>query len=221
MHNLTGVNFTHFVDEKYYISRYGVRVIVLGEFHYSGEEDTGANFTQKVIRDCACVPGFAFFSKLTKVLRGRTYRPTNEEPRETWQHIAFYNFVQKFVAEESSTSPTEAMWRTAQAPFLHVVRVLEPDVILLSGSRLTALDSPFRRCSLVDLQSSRHTYHVTFLMLRQRVSLFVKGCDGQPEGCPAVFCFLTWQRHRQAGKTHRVTIAGGTALHVSHQPPIS
>ena len=136
MHNLNGVNFLPFVGEKYYNSRYGVRVLVLGESHYGSEEDNCADFTQRVIRDLAYRPGFAFFSKLTNVLRGRTDWPSDEERRETWQHVAFYNFVQEFVAAESRVAPTEAMWRAAQAPFLNVVRELKPDVILVLGSRL-------------------------------------------------------------------------------------
>lgn len=136
MHNLTGVNFLPFVGEKYHNSRYGVRLLVLGESHYGVDADSGPDFTQKVIRDCAYVSGFAFFSKLTNVLRGRTDWPTDEDRRETWQHVAFYNFVQEFVGEESRIQPIKAMWRAAQAPFLNVVRELEPDVILVLGSRL-------------------------------------------------------------------------------------
>lgn len=125
-----------FVGEKYRNSRYGVRIMVLGESHYSYEEYTGANFTQKVIADCAYVPGFAFFSKLTNVLRGRIDWPTDEERREIWQHVAFYNFVQEFVGGESRIAPTREMWREAQKPFQEVVRTLEPDVILVLGARL-------------------------------------------------------------------------------------
>lgn len=136
MHNLKSVNFLPFVGEKYYTSRYGVRVLVLGESHYGSEEDNCADFTQRVIRDYAYVPGLAFFSKLTNVLRGQCDWPTDEERRETWQHVAFYNFVQSFVAGEARVAPTTAMWAAAQAPFEEVVRELEPNVILVLGSRL-------------------------------------------------------------------------------------
>ncbi|MCX9070647.1 hypothetical protein [Citrobacter portucalensis] len=136
MQNLTGVNFMPFVGEKYHNSRYGVRVLVLGESHYGADEDCSPDFTQKVVEQCAYEPDTPFFSKLTNVLRGRTDWPTEEERRETWQHVAFYNFVQDFVGAESRIAPTRPMWRAAQAPFQEIVRILEPDVILVLGSRL-------------------------------------------------------------------------------------
>lgn len=133
---LPGVKFLPFVGEHYHNSRYGVRVLVLGESHYGATEDSGPDFTQKVVQDCAYVPGEPFFSKLTNVLRGRIDWPTDEERHETWQHVAFYNFIQEFVGGQSRIAPTPAMWQAAQAPFLEVVRTLEPDVILVLGSRL-------------------------------------------------------------------------------------
>lgn len=136
MHNLTGVNFMPFVGEKYHNSRYGVRVLVLGESHYGAGEDCSPDFTQKVVEQCAYESGTPFFSKLTNVLRGRTDWPTEEERRETWQHVAFYNFVQEFVGGGSRIAPTREMWQASQAPFLEVVRTLEPDVILVLGARL-------------------------------------------------------------------------------------
>lgn len=130
------INFLPFVGDKYRDSRYGVRLLVLGESHYGGEEDDAPDFTQMVIRKYAYTPGLPFFSKLTNVLRGHTDWPTEEERREAWRHVAFYNFVQEFVGNDSRIAPTPAMWREAQAPFVEVVRQLEPDVILVLGVRL-------------------------------------------------------------------------------------
>lgn len=134
--DLPGVKFHPFVGEKYHNSRYGVRLLVLGESHYGTEEDYGIDLTQKIIRDYAYAPGFAFHSKVTNLLRGRTDWPTDEERREAWRHVAFYNFVQEFVGDASRLPPTQKMWATAQAPFLEVIRALRPDVILVLGSRL-------------------------------------------------------------------------------------
>ncbi|MCM5697381.1 MULTISPECIES: hypothetical protein [unclassified Leclercia] len=111
-------------------------MLVLGESHYGATEDSGPDFTQKVVQDCAYIPGEPFFSKLTNVLRGRIDWPTDEERRETWQHVAFYNFIQEFVGGQSRIASTPDMWRAAQAPFLEIVRALEPDVIIVLRSRL-------------------------------------------------------------------------------------
>lgn len=130
------VNFHPFVGEKYFDSRYGVRVLVLGESHYGHPEDMAHDFTQHVVTKHAYCSGFPFFSKITSVLRGNTTYPSDAERFDAWQHVAFYNFVQTFVAEESRVAPTREEWKAAQTPFREVVRVLEPDVILVLGRRL-------------------------------------------------------------------------------------
>lgn len=130
------INFLPFVGDKYRDSRYGVRLLVLGESHYGAEEDDAPDFTQRVIRENAYTAGLQFFSKVTNVLRGRADWPTDEERREAWRHVAFYNFVQEIVGNDSRIAPTTKMWREAQAPFVEVVRQLEPDVILVLGVRL-------------------------------------------------------------------------------------
>lgn len=132
----SSINFRPFVGSKYANSRYGVRVLVLGESHYADESDVGNDYTQHVVETHAYCAGIPFFSKLTAVLRGDTSYPTDEERFETWQNIAFYNYVQSIVGEGSRIAPTPEAWNAAQAPFLDVVQELKPDVILVLGSRL-------------------------------------------------------------------------------------
>lgn len=67
-----GINFRPFVGSKYADSRYGVRVMVLGESHYADEHDVGHDYTQYVVKTHAYCTGISFFSKLTAVLRGDT-----------------------------------------------------------------------------------------------------------------------------------------------------
>lgn len=163
------VKFHPFVGEKYHDSRYGLRVLVLGESHYNpiGWEEYSPDFTQRVVDDLAYVPGKLFFSKLTNILLGRRGYPTNEERREAWQHVAFYNFIQEFVGGEARVAPTRAMWAAAQAPLVEVVRQLEPDVIIVLGSRLwnkvgeLPPHFPVEWCSIIHPSSSM-SYEPTF-----------------------------------------------------------
>ena len=130
------VKFLPYIGENYANSRYGVRVLVLGESHYGTEDDYAPDFTQNVIRDEAFKPGFRFFSMITTMLRGDTSWATEEERREAWQHVAFYNYVQEFVGDAGRIRPTTAMWRNSETALHEVVAELQPDVIVVMGYQL-------------------------------------------------------------------------------------
>ncbi|ALL15906.1 hypothetical protein PE051_01640 [Enterobacter asburiae] len=169
---MLGVNFHPFVGEKYYNSRYGARVMVLGESHYGDGIDSAPDFTQYVIQEHAVKPGLPFFTKLTNVLRGSVDCPTEEERIETWKHVAFYNYVQEFVGESARIAPTTAMWKASYAPFLEVVRELEPNVIVVLGSRLwdnvpnLPPEYPTEWCSIIH-PSSRMAYEPSMAALAE------------------------------------------------------
>ncbi|HBL7242153.1 TPA: hypothetical protein ACGFAK_004573 [Serratia marcescens] len=50
---MSSVKFLPFVGGRYYSSRYGVRVLVLGESYCGDAEDNAPDFTQSVIKDHA------------------------------------------------------------------------------------------------------------------------------------------------------------------------
>ena len=132
----SSVKFQPWVGDHYHSSRYGVRVMVLGESHYGEPEDYAPDFTQHVINEHAFQPGLRFFTIVTNLLRGTTDEPTAEERREAWQHVAFYNYVQEFVGDAGRIRPTRAMWRDAAAVLEEVVAELRPDVILVLGYQM-------------------------------------------------------------------------------------
>ena len=171
-----GINFRPFVGSKYAGSRYGVRVLVLGESHYADEHDVGHDYTQYVVKTHAYCAGIPFFSKLTAVLRGDTSYPTDEERFETWQHVAFYNFVQEIVGEGSRIPPTPEAWKAAEAPFFEVVRELDPDVILVLGNRLwdkvpnLPPEYPVEWCSIMHPSSSCMSYDPSIAALADSIA---------------------------------------------------
>lgn len=119
---------------------------------------------------------FRFFSKLTAVLRGDTSYPTDEERFETWQHVAFYNFVQEIVGEGSRIPPTPEAWKAAEAPFFEVVRELDPDVILVLGNRLwdkvpnLPPEYPVEWCSIMHPSSSCMSYDPSIAALADSIA---------------------------------------------------
>lgn len=81
----SSVKFQPWVGDHYHSSRYGVRVMVLGESHYGEPEDYAPDFIQHVINEHAFQPRLRFFTIATNLLRGTTDEPTAEERREAWQ----------------------------------------------------------------------------------------------------------------------------------------
>ncbi|WP_370621706.1 hypothetical protein NMD10_27700 (plasmid) [Citrobacter portucalensis] len=130
------VKFLPWVGERYHSSRYGVRVLVLGESHYGVQEDYTPDFTRDVVNGHAFQSGFRFFTMITTLLRGSPGCADEEERREAWQHVAFYNYVQEFVGDAGRIRPTRAMWRDAAAALEEVVTELRPDVILVLGYQM-------------------------------------------------------------------------------------
>lgn len=64
----SSVKFQPWVGYHYHSSRYGVRVMVLGESHYGEPEDYAPDFTQHVISEHAFQPGLRFFTIATILL---------------------------------------------------------------------------------------------------------------------------------------------------------
>lgn len=133
---MSKVRFQPYIGEFYNDSRYGIRLLVLGESHYDDDYSAGSDFTSYVVDQNAFVAGTSFFTKLTKLLKGTDADLTEEDRVEAWKHIAFYNYVQEIVGDTARISPTTEMWEAAREPFEEVVNRLKPNVILVLGVNL-------------------------------------------------------------------------------------
>ena len=138
MYEFPGVTFHPWVGEQYgRESRFGVRLIVVGESHYDEDpEFSDAGFTQEVVRIWGQRKRARFFTVTAKVLRGSAGWIDDDARSEIWEHLAFYNFVQSVVVPGPRTPPSFRQWCEAQTPFKTVLRSLEPDAVLVLGWRL-------------------------------------------------------------------------------------
>ena len=138
MHEFPGVTFHPWIGANYgRESRFGVRLLVLGESHYDNNpEYSDCGFTQEVVHDWALNNRARFFTIIAKVLHGSEDWIDDEVRSEIWEHIAFYNFVQSVVPSPRKP-PTFRQWREAQDPFDTVLKCLKPDAVLILGSRLS------------------------------------------------------------------------------------
>lgn len=132
------VRFEPWVGAKYRSEGLqGVRVLALGESQYAKPGSAGPNFTTEVVRECVFEGRGRFFTKVAKLLTAGAAGEwlSDEVLQDTWNLIAFYNFVQQMLPA-SRVPPTVAMWKEAQEAFPRVVQELQPQLIVVMGKRL-------------------------------------------------------------------------------------
>lgn len=139
--NLVGVVFDPWVGSRYESSDvFGVRVLVLGKSHYGKASELCTAFTSTVVRNLAQGRRDTFFTKVSKVLLGLDDDSNlgDEARAEIWEHVAFYNYVQQLVGDSAGSRPTSEMWAAAAAPFLGILKELQPQAVLVLGKVLEA-----------------------------------------------------------------------------------
>lgn len=111
----------------------GLRVLLLGESHYTKARDPRPTITQEVVRKYG-VKGEPqpFFTKAMKAVDPGS-NDTTKTRRSFWNSVAFYQFIQASAGEVPADSPTEEMWNEAVDPFRAVIDDLQPHAIVVFG----------------------------------------------------------------------------------------
>lgn len=107
---------------------------MLGESHHCTEETVGSDFTREVILShLERAIRHLFFTKIGRLL----LQMANSKESEIWifDQILFLDYIQTCV-EKARTKPIKSMWDAARDPFLWVLRVHRPDVLLVLGKQL-------------------------------------------------------------------------------------
>jgi hypothetical protein len=131
------VKFHPYVGQNY--GNRKTKVLILGESHYGALGTEKSEFTANVVNDWLNGEKQPFFDNVVRALFGN-----NENPREKFEQLAFYNFLQAFKgkkARDSSFLRKEHIY-DAEKPFYEVLQTLSPDVILCCGHQLWA-DAPW------------------------------------------------------------------------------
>ena len=127
------VHFEPWIGNNYWDGGcFGKRILILGESHYGN--DYGSSLTQDILSEQAysdCTR--ATFTKFERALEGSD---TDCDDRERiWNSVAFYNYVQECLPD-ARISPTDEQFEESEDAFFEVLDYLEPDVVLVWGSRL-------------------------------------------------------------------------------------
>lgn len=95
--------------------RYGTdrpRILVLGESHYGKPEWNTSEFTRTVVREWGLGKRNAFMTRVAKLvdLHDPLVYISDTDRAVFWQSVAFYNYVQRFVATTVRVAPSAADW---------------------------------------------------------------------------------------------------------------
>jgi len=126
---------------------HGRRLLILGESHYEsnpGEVNVATQGTltleciQRAIQGDA---GFGFYSKIADAVSGETLR-TPEQCSGFWKRVTFYNYVQRLL-NTAGERPSKADLSSAAPAFFDLLRLVEPDAVLVTGKAVWDAISQF------------------------------------------------------------------------------
>lgn len=117
---------------------FGLRVLLLGESHYGESGEENYNFTIDVVKHWGQERRHSFFTITAKFVLGKGAREwiSDEERKHFWEKVAFYNYVQELVGNDSRIRPTEEMWESAKTSFLALCEELKPELVIVLGKEL-------------------------------------------------------------------------------------
>jgi hypothetical protein len=122
--NFKYVQFHPAVGRSYAHSRFGLRIMVLGEsqYHWHAIPRDRSQTTLAAIRSCDHYP---FWKKLSALF----------PPGEFWSQVLFYNYVQHIVGWSARRRPAAAMWRSPESVegFKEILHIYKPERILVIG----------------------------------------------------------------------------------------
>lgn len=158
MREFPGVTFYPWVGKHYGQSCLGIRLLVLAEAFTSEnpQECKYPSLADEIVRDWGqCAPS-RFFTVAANVLLRRGSHGRDAEAAEIWDHVAYYNLVQR-VFPRAGIPPEPDDWCQAVAPFETVLQKLQPDAVLILGiTRLASNAGPQLRKIGIPFRAIRH-----------------------------------------------------------------
>jgi hypothetical protein len=147
------------------------KLLLLGEAHYA-DSDNQPNLTREVIERQWNGETYPYFTRLAQVMTGKPHVAIDKE--QFWSSVAFYNVIQRIVAQTARVPPSEDQWDEGQRVFPEIIDILEPDYIIVTADRLWSKlpewsysdpllfeGRPWQTCS--STTSSGHSFRATYI----------------------------------------------------------
>lgn len=138
---MENVQFLPYIGKHYEKGFCGKKLLVLGESHYDDDEHSHSEFTRDVVKDFLAYQigekaHSDWMNTHTKFVKAFFYgNSDNVNIVDFYEHIAFYNYVQTFVAD-TRQAPTKEQFEQSEKAFFEVLEELQPDIIVAWGYRL-------------------------------------------------------------------------------------
>lgn len=116
-------------------SVFGFGVLALGESHYGSEADySESDLTSWVVKDY--IDRRSSLPIFTKVGNCLFENYTREQAADFWSQLAFYNYLRSFKGDGPQGNTTRAEIDGSKSPFIEVVSVLKPALVIVIGKTL-------------------------------------------------------------------------------------
>ncbi len=131
------IKFSPWIGSEF--RRQEIRLLLLGESHHAYEDEGVDEQLTRLVVECyinatSHEPWHDYFSKLSRLVRGRDYPLNHDSKEKFWNSVSFYNYIQEIVDDHGhGARPTPDMWSTAMEPFGEVVRLLKPTHVIVTG----------------------------------------------------------------------------------------
>lgn len=118
------------------------RILFIGESHYQSTltSDLDPEFTQKVVD--SYISGnwnHRFFTGISRIASGLEARETWNKRTEIWENIAFYNYIQEIVGNDSRMGFYPDKVKKSEAAFFELLKSLKATHAVILSKRLWTL----------------------------------------------------------------------------------
>ena len=136
---MSNIKFNPWMGKNYTRSKFGKRMLVLGESHYCANvEEAVPSLTQDIINDLfdseSEFEGYKnTYTKFIRALSGTDVSRFDVKP--IWDEVMFYNYVQ-FPIPAARVEPIFKEFTDSEPAFWEVMEGYRPDVVIVWGHRL-------------------------------------------------------------------------------------
>lgn len=169
--NKTTIRFAPWIGSNYAEGFHGLRMLLVCESHYGAKHHERPTVTPEIVKALALgekhpkaagkLRRHPHFAKIMAAVNGAKQDFAYPSRRDFWSRVAYYNYLQLFIAR-SRINPPPCAWEQGKEAFAEVLAVLSPDVIICfsrrSGKYLRALAGTVP-VAVVNHPSSRFAYN--------------------------------------------------------------